>query len=301
MEVDKEVAVARVKMYISDLKKLIQYTDLYENATEQLLRETKDMVYGPEYPETSLFENVMAENTKALDVLLTMGVVAIRWADTAHYNAVVDSLSAVANRRISTPTQGYQNTFKLNHMLDTAYLYGLGIACVIYKKYTLLDQLLRIKFYEQGRRFSSYIIDEDNCWIIDSNTWNNTGYSRLKTPFSTNLFNRLRSYFTMIRDDKEYFSYACIFEKLLSMYYYLLISKDSNLDLWPPIGAFCWQPLYLERSQNATYKEFFEAIDREKENGQVLQSGMFEGSYAVYKEVFDGVTDIEKKVRLELY
>ncbi len=301
-ELDKEIAVARVKMYISDLKNLIKYTDLYENVTEQLLGEAKDLVYGSEYPTASLFENVLAENSKALDVIMTMSVVAIRWADVAHYDAIVDSLTAVANRKIVTPTQGYESTVKLNHVLDTTYLYGLGTACVFYKKFSLLDQLLKVKFYELGGRFSSYVIDEDNCWLVDNNTWNSsTGYTRLKTPFSTNLFNRLRHFFYMIKDDKEYFSTICVFEKLLSMYYFLFICKEKTFDMWPPMGAFCWQPFYLERNHNSTYKNFFETIEREKENGQFLKSGMFEGRYGVYKEAFDAVTNIEKEARQNMY
>lgn len=302
MEADKEVAVARLKMYISDLKNLIKYTDLYENVTEQLLNETKELVYGPEFPSASLFEKVLAENSNALDVIMTMSVVAIRWADVAHYDAIVDSLTAVANRKIVTPTQGYENTVKLNHVLDTAYLYGLGTACVFYEKFSLLDQLLKVKFYEQGGRFSPYIIDEDNCWLVDSNTWNSSaGYTRLKTPFSTNLFNRLRHFFYVIKDDKEYFSTICIFEKLLSMYYYIFICKERTFDMWPPMGAFCWQPFYLERNKNSTYKKFFETIEREKENSQFLKSGMFEGKYVFYKEAFDAVTNIEKEARRSLY
>ena len=92
MEADAEVAIARVKMYISDLKKVIQYSDLYENLTEQLIRDTKDKVYGSEYPDSGLFDNVISESVKALDVLLPMSIVAIRWADKIHYEAIVDSL-----------------------------------------------------------------------------------------------------------------------------------------------------------------------------------------------------------------
>ena len=302
MEADAEVAVARVKMYIADLKKLIQYTDLYENITEQLIREAKDLVYGAEYPDAALFEKVLTENLKALEVLLPMGIVATRWAEPVHYEAIRDSLSAIANRKIATPGQGYENTLKLNHVLDTAYLYGLGTACVYYKKFGLLNLLLRVKFYEHSQYFSPYIIDQDNCWLIDSASWNNsTGYYRQKTPFSSNLSNRMRAFFAMIKDDKEYFSTVCVFEKLLAMYYYMLICKEVKMELWPPIGMFSWQPFYLERQNETTYKDFFEQVEREKENGLLLKSGMFEGHYATYREAYDAVTEIEMKARANLY
>ena len=303
MEADVEVAVARVKMYIADIRKLIQYTDLFENVTGQLLRDVKDMVYGPQYPSSSLFEQVIAESSKALSTLLPMSIVATRWAVNIHYQAIVDSINAVANREIVRPSTGYEATVKLNHMLDTVYLYGLGVACIYYKKYGLLDMLFRVKFYEHDNYFSPYIIDQDNLWIADKQIWNSsTNYSRQYTPFSSHISEILRPYFTMIHDDKEYYATVCIFEKLLAMYYYELISKSLGIEGgWPPMGMFCWRPRYLERSRNYTYKDFFEKVNNEKNNSQVIKDGLFEGQYELYKEAYDVVTEIEKKAGANMY
>ena len=302
MEADVDVAIARVKMYIADLKKLIQYTDLYENVTGQLLQDVKDMVYGPQYPTASLFEQVIAENANALATLLPMSIVATRWAVNVHYQAIVDSLNAVANRVIIRPSSGYEATLRLNHMLDTVYLYGLGVACIYYKKYGLLDMLFKVKFYEQDNCFSPYIIDQDNLWIADKQIWNSsTNYSRQYTPFSTTVSKILRPYFTMIRDDNEYYAIVCIFEKLLAMYYYDLISKGMSVEGWPPMGMFCWRPYYLERGRNYTYKDFFEKVNNEKNNSQVIIGGMFEGQYELYKKAYDVITEIEKKAGANMY
>lgn len=302
MEADAEVAVARVKMYIADPQKLIQYTDLYENLTDQLLRDTREMTYGDEYPDATLFEKAIIENTKALSTMLPMSIVAIRWAEKAHFNAIVESLSRIANRKVNKPSSFYENSLKLNHMLDTAFLYGMGVGCIYYKKYGLLDKLFRVKFFEHDHYFSPYIIDQDNCWIADKEAWNNTtSYSRQKTPFSTAMGRALRPYFEMIQEEKEFFALLCMFEKLLAMYYYWLISKESRLELWPPMGIFCWQPAYLERYQILSYKEFFGSIASEQGNHLAIKSGMFDGKYDIYKEAYDAVTELEKKALSGMY
>lgn len=302
MEADVEVATARVKMYIADLKKLIQYTDLYENVTDLLLKDTQDKVYGPEYPSAALFEQSIAENTTALSTLLPMSVVAIRWAEKEHFDAIVESLNRIANRKINRPSHFYDHSMKLNHMLDTAYLYGLGIGSIYYKKYGLLDRLFKVKFVEHDKLFSPFIIDQDNCWIADKEVWNgSTGYSRLKTPFSTTMGRALRPYFSMITQEEQFFSIFCVFEKLLAMYYYWLICKESRMGMWPPMGMFCWQPAYLERSHKMAYSEFFESVGMEQANHLAMKSGLFDGRYDLYKESYDVVTDLEKKALASMY
>ena len=302
MEADVEVAIARVKMYMADIKKLIQYTDLYENITEQLLKNTQAIVYGPEYPSATLYEKSILENTSALSILLPMSIVSVRWAEKVHYDAIVESLNRIANREINRPSQYYDQSMKLNHMLDTAYLYGLGIACLYYKKYALLDRILKVKFIEYDHLFSPYIIDQDNCWIADKEVWNNsTNYSRLKTPFSTTMGRALRPYFTVIGQEELFFSFFCAFEKMLAMYYYWLICKVSRIEMYPPMGMFCWQPAYLERSHKLAYSEFFESVGREQSNHLVIKSGMFDGSYDLYKESYEAVTELEKKARASMY
>lgn len=302
MEADAEVATARVKMYIADPKKLIMYTDLFENITDQLLRDVKNLVYGSQYPDAAFFEQTLAENVNALSTLLPMSIVATRWAVKEHYLAIGDSLSSIANRVIEKPNRYYDATLKLNHVLDTTYLYGVGLACILYKKFGLLDLLFKVKFDEHDQYFGPYIIDQDNCWIISNHDWNNsTNYSRSYSPFSTTLANLLRPYFAIIRDDKEYFSNFCIFEKLLAMYFYMLIGKDSKYVAMPPIGSFCWRPRLLERNGNSTYKEFFGAVEKNEENALLIKDGMFEGSYQNYKEAFDAVTDAEPKALANMY
>lgn len=301
-QIDSEVAVSRIKMYIADPNKMIQYTDLFENETSRLLGRVKGMVYGKEYPSATLYEKAIVDSLNALDVILPMSIVAIRWAEKEHYNAIEDCLSRIANREVERPVQFYENTLKLNHVLDTVYLYGAGVASVIYKKFGLLDQLFKIKIFDHNDYLSPYIIDQDNCWVVDKQTWNNsTNSSQLKTPFSTTVSNLLRPYFSMIQNEHVYHAAVCVFEKLLAMYYYLLIGKESTFGAWAPMGMFCWQPPYLERNGVTAYGDFFNAIEREGEKTMVLQSGMFDGRMEKYKEALNAVVDIEKRTAITMY
>ena len=300
-QIDSEVAVSRVKMYIADPIKMIQYTDLFENETSRLLDRVKGMVYGKEYPCATLFEKALIDNLGALDILLPMSIVAIRWAEKEHFAAIEDCLSRIANREIEHLVQFYENTLKLNHVLDTVFLYGAGVACVIYKKFGLLDKLFKIKIFDHNDYYSPYIIDQDNCWVVDRQTWNNsTTSSQLKTPFSTTVSNLLRPYFSMLQNEHAYHAAVCVFEKLLAMYYYLLIGKESAYGVWSPMGMFCWQPPYLERNGVSTYGDFFNSIERERQKSTVLQSGLFDGSIDKYQEALNAVNEMEKKAVISM-
>ena len=298
MEIDTEVAIARVKDYIPDSKKLIKYSDLYERMTNQVIRDVKLLVYGKEYPSAAVFEQAIADNLKVLSVILPTSVIAIKWASDMHYGPIEESLEKIANRKVETPREGYRDSLPLNHTVDTLYLYGLGIACVYYKKYGLIDLLFKVQFDEFYDLFSPYIIDKDNCWLMNNEIWNNTaGNSRIKTPFSTTLCKSLRPYFDMISNEEEFEALYCIFEKLLAMYYYCLISKKSSMDLWPPIGCISWMPFYFERSRITTFKQFFDEVNNKKGNSQVIKAGMFEGDYALFDEANKAVDEYIKQSR----
>ena len=200
-----------------------------------------------------------------------------------------------ANRKFSIQGFSYENTKPLNYAVDTIYLYGLGITCVYYKKFGLLDRLYKLKLENADDYFTPYIIDRDNCWIMDKQSWlNSLGNMNMKTPFSSTLSHNMRSLFRVINNDTEYDSVFCIFEKLLAMYYYMLVTKASSHDPWPPMGSFVWLPIYFERKRNTTFIDFFEDVKRQKGNSAVIKSGMFEGNFDLYMEALDKVNEIEE-------
>ena len=85
------------------------------------------------------------------------------------------------------------------------------------------------------------------------------------------------------------------------MYYHWLICKALQIAMWPPMGMFCWQPAYLERSHKMVYSEFFESVAGEQENSKVFKSGMFDGRYDLFKESYNAVTETEKKALAGMY
>ena len=231
-----------------------------------------------------------------------MGIVATRWADSDHCEAIVNALSDMANRPIGKDGIWTENARKQNHAIDTIYLYGVGVACVYYRNFELLDRLLRVKLNDATHLFSDYLIDIANCWLIDKDTWNRTvtAGTGKKTPFSWFVSNLLRPSFPFINTDDEFDAYFCIFEKLLAMYYYMLISDAQVIEefRWSvPIGQFGWQSLYFMREKNNKYIAFFKEIDAQKDNAPQLKGGLFEKDYSRYKEVMEAVTEIEKRAR----
>lgn len=126
-----------------------------------------------------------------------MSIVASRWADSIHAEAIVNALKAIANRPIIINGVFTDEGKLQNHAVDTLYLYGVGIACIYYRKYELLDRLFRVKLDDADRLSSSYLINIANCWLIDKDRWNSTSQNRLKTPFSWLASDLIRPMFTV--------------------------------------------------------------------------------------------------------
>lgn len=133
-----------------------------------------------------------------------MSIVASRWADSNHAEAIVNALKAIANRPIIINGVFTDEGKLQNHAVDTLYLYGTGIACLYYRKYELLDRLFRVKLDDADRLSSSYLINIANCWLIDKDRWNSTSQNRLKTPFSWLVSDLIRPMFTVIKDKEEF-------------------------------------------------------------------------------------------------
>lgn len=239
MEINKEIAIARVKDYIMRNEDIIRYTDLFENETARVVQKVGGYTYTNEYMNATLYNQIYTTAISHLSVLLPMSIVASRWADSNHAEAIVNALKAIANRPIIINGVFTDEGKLQNHAVDTLYLYGVGIACIYYRKYELLDRLFRVKLDDADRLSSSYLINIANCWLIDRDRWNSTSQNRLKTPFSWLVSDLIRPMFTVIKDKEEFDIYYDIFEKLLAMYYYMLISSTMQIEEFrhnAPIG-----------------------------------------------------------------
>lgn len=300
MEIDKEIAVARVKEYIIRDEDIIRYTDLFEKETSRVIQKAGEYTYSNQPMSAQLYNQIYSTAIANLSVILPMSIVATRWADDRHGDTIVNSLSDIANRPITINGSWTDDGKKQNHAVDTLYLYGIGTACVYYRNFGLLDKLFRIQLNDAGYLMSSYLIGVDNCWIIDKNIWNRTAQNKLKTP-SSGLFNTLiRPSFTFINNQDEFDICFCIFEKLLAMYYYMLITSVETVSIFPPtapIGQFGWQSLYFTRSKKNKYDIFFNEIKNLQDGSPQLKAGMFESSYIKYSEVLSAVNEIEKQAR----
>lgn len=304
MEIDKEIAIARVKEYVVHDQDIIRYTDLFENEAARVIKKASEFTYSNENLNATLYNQIYTNAISYLSVLLPMSIVATRWADNHHGKAIVNAVSDIANRPITIVGGFTEDGKKQNHAVDTLYLYGVGIACVYYRKFDLIDQLFKIKLNDAGLMQPSYLIDVDNCWIIDKDRWNNTTHNRLKTPCSWLFNSLLRPSFSFINDQSEFDTCFCLFEKLLAMYYYLLLSStfdDTFFVKTAPIGQFGWQSFSLTRYKDNKYDAFFKEIEALKDNSPHIKAGMFEGSYAKYNEVLTAVNKIENQARAYMY
>lgn len=298
MEIDRQIAITRVKEYIVKDEDIIRYTDLFENETSKAINKICEVTYSHETMTAQLYDQIYRNAYSHVAILLDMGIVASRWAvDEIHQQVIVNALSNLANRPIDkTNLIMQEHSFKQNHAIDTVFLYGMGIACIYYRNFQLLDKILRVKLDDTAMMLSDYLIDVTNSWIIDKEQWNRTvTYERMKTPFSWVMSNLLRSSFGFIKD-KEYDACFCIFEKIIAMYYYMLISSVNEYYVkTAPLGQFAWMSIYYSRDKHNKYSAFFEEIEGLKDNAPQLKGGLFENSYQKYKEILVEVDKIEKQ------
>lgn len=303
MEIDRQIAITRVKEYIMKDEDLIRYTDLFEDETKRAIERISEVTYTHETMTAQLYSQIYENAYTQVAVLLDMGIVASRWAnDDVHQEVVVNSLYSMANRPLNKIGDNIQEqSFKQNHAIDTVFLYGMGVSCVFYRNFSLLDRLLRVKLDDSDLLFSDYLVDIANCWIIDKEDWNRTvGYDRKKTPFSWFVSNLIRSSFSFIKD-KEYEVCFCIFEKILAMYYYMLISsKIDILKDTAPIGQFAWLSPYYSRDKLNKYNLFFDEIEKLKDDSPQIKGGLFEKSYKKYEEILKNINQIEQRAGVYL-
>jgi hypothetical protein len=88
----------------------------------------------------------------------------------------------------------------------------------------------------------------------------------------------------------EYHFYFCIFEYLLGLFYNYIVPDSHNYgEDSIPYGEYFWRHLSHMTNKDDLFDSFFDRIDQEKDDSDILRQGMFDGTYSKYKEIKDRV------------
>ena len=293
----KDIAVVRIKKYIADPNGLIQYTDLFEQEAQAAYEKiAKELNYNCFDKKT--FDKFNELHFGAIEKLMPMCITAVRWAKPEHEEAIVNAIIRLSSG-LPTVCNYLEDAIKLQKLASLYLTYVVGISCIIYEKYSLLDKVFHIKVSTKyGKEF---LIKEVNCNLwIDDNTINPIlyGSQRRYSPFSIFIEKQLKQIFAHLfsdsRDDECTFD---IFEYFLGINYCHIVGMFCG-HYWVPTGIFDRRSIRRNYTYpNNPFDTFFSAASANEQNWVPIKQGMFNGEYSVYQEAKQHADEFLKKYR----
>lgn len=295
----RDIVIARVKKYLSRSEHFIEYTDIVEAETNRV----KDILLShanidASQPNPELFYEKW-NSYGALDTLIPLYITCIRYGKEEHFEVIHNSFKRIVNIGFVPQSSFTEFTLWACYLPILQLCYCLGIACVFYNKYSLLNKILSLEM--QSCSYTNYhkgtMIHYVNLWHFDQQIINHILAKRYKTPMSTLLYGYLHNYFSDIDGENSYTERFCIFEYLLSLYYNLTDTIDSNSGS-SPIGEFFWRFNREDYPIKRYYEGFIEQVDAQKKLHEIFIQGMFNGSYDVFDETRNRVNKFLSEVHL---
>lgn len=300
--ITKDVAIARIKKYIVKSESIILLNDLFEDECAKVIENIKSCDFATQIISPELLKKVLAQTDKDLAILLPMCIETIRWSKKEYEKIVLEILDKLTNTFILPKGSVYPESRLLEYYSRLELLYGIGLACVYYHKFSLLNSIFGIKMSDPVNmsRNKKNILDVLNSEFISKEYLNQHTGLTYKTPLSTILYNRLDVRFKNMMGD-DYSSYFAIFEYLLGLYYnYLVSTSHLSVDCIPS-GEYFWRKDIYNLNENDIFYSFFKQIEDQKDNADILKQGMFKHSYSKYKEIKDRVDVYIKKIRYRYF
>ena len=300
--ITKDVAIARIKKYIVKPESIILLNDLFENECAKVIENIKSCDFATQMPSQDLWNKVLAQADKDLGILLPMCIETIRWSKKEHEKIVFDILNKLTNTFILPKGSFTPQSRLLEYYSRLELLYGIGLSCVYYHKFSLLNSIFGIKMSDpiNMNREKKNILDVLNPEFISKEYFNYFTKLTYKTPLSTILNERLDVHFKNMME-YDYSSYFAIFEYLLGLYYnYLVSTSHLSVDCIPS-GEYFWRKDIYNLNENDIFYSFFKQIEDQKDNADMFKQGMFNHSYSKYKEIKDRVDAYIKKIRYSYF
>lgn len=178
-------------------------------------------------------------------------------------------------------------------------MYVVGISCIVYGKYSLLDKVFHIKVpTKYGKEF---LIEQVNCSLWkDNDTISRVLYnSQHHYAFSSFIEKRLQPVFAHLFTDSQ--DYPCtfdIFEYFLGINYCHIVGMICG-HYWVPRGIFDGeQAIRRQRiDPNNPFDTFFTAASTNEHNWTPIKQGMFNGEYSVYQAAKQHADEFLKETR----
>ena len=290
LPLSKEIAIERMKKYLSlGDEGIIRMNDLLVSEFDKAIEYYNSHLFYSDFPSKDVYDKAIEVANTANEIIIPLAILVIRWGNMKHEKLLIEQIRKLFDRNIEYPnnTTSYRVTIDFNHVGSVIVLYSLGVACVEFEKFNFIDKLfhieLRNQHYSGNRVFNSYVIDCFNEWLVDKTIFNSPTY----VPFMNHVQRIVHNSYYSTLDENSYLPLFCIFERLLALYYGILSHINYNRAIGQiPIGTLQQRNMYnLSSSLRKDYDAFFNEVDAQKDNSEIIKQGMFKGSYTFYKTI----------------
>lgn len=285
-----DVMMARVKKYLSSEQYSIEYSDLIEKlGTEAYDKIIAKANYNVRL-SPDLFSLYLDWHHNAVRALIDIAILAVRWGKPHHIEMFGDILVKLCTKPIRNGESYYEDTQYLHALGATLLLNAIGVACIKYKRFAELNNILQLKVpagnFMGYHRMSLLYLLASMRWSYD--TLNHLAHTNWYYPQSYILLERLRPHFqNLFTVETEYENTFYIWEHLESLLYGY--NKCYILDRFcVPTGQFLRSRFeYMRKNDEEPYQAFFNSANKLKNEWEPIRQGMFGGSYDAYKQIYD--------------
>lgn len=290
--------VEEVKRLLSTPYSEIAYTELIESETKyayEAILANANYHFSITPKSFSQYQEI---HFSAVEKLMAASIIVVRYGDLKQQQLFVDALVKLCMKPFVNGEITTEGTNYLHLLAATFLLHTVGVACIKFGYFQLLNVIFRTKV-PAGNIFSpSYGYNlaflAGTChWSPDvlniymSSTW--------IYPFSELLWRKLYPLFKEFTMNEEDFKCVyCTWEHLFSLMYHHyqcgLMPQDNFTT-----GLFVLKRADFCRMQDNFYTLFYNAAKEQKDQWKPLRQGLFEGNYAVFEQTYNEGEEYYKK------
>ena len=276
-----EVAVARLKKYLSEPRYRIHLSDLVDETVERVVTELSSEVFSAHHGDISS-ESLTARIRKyeaVSSILLAMACVGGRWAEEEHF----DIWSRAIQRISSCRSREGGSTFWLafQHYPATLLLYALGLGAIEGNRLAFLKHVLCTPLHDPSTGGHPAVqLLPPNMLAEHRHSRMLEGMEGCQCPLNDWVHNTLRAIVVpTIRDPERY---TLLFDKLevLVALAFAHHGRPRSTESWMPVGAFH----YRYENRGRVLAEIRESFAADGEKSPFVVSGVFGHSVAECEE-----------------
>ena len=280
-----DVAVTKLKRYMSEPRYRIQLSDLIEEAVQEVVEKTSGEGFSPSDPDLdpeSITRRMRAYEASCAK-LTAMAMVGGAWAERQHYSVWHRALERLSSTKLVLGVTTYYEWSGLGRYPGTLLLYALGLAAVDRNRLEFLQSLLAVKSRREGGKEMAAIATVAPCVLLPWSEQKELGdLGRSRTPLNRRVEDCLRKQARSALPDEGRF--IANFDKLEILLALGSAGRVTGLmGGWSPTGCF-----YLRgETRDRFLDEIRRSLNEEQAESPFIRSGI------LGKTPEDGLTEIE--------